>query len=226
MSGPTVYSYDPTSGEALGSSIADPSPLEPGAFLDPAHTTRTPPPETGAGEAACWTGEAWEIRPDHRGETWYAADGAAVTVDHIGDPADDGLAAVAPPPTLEEARATKLAAISAEMADRLAAGAPTPGGLHVALDVGTRTDLGAMATTGGLAASGSVTWSDSYKLGWITIENDRIPLPTPADGIALAASVGDYYAQIRQHGRDLKDAALAAADETELDAIDEAAGWP
>ena len=44
--------------------------------------------------------------------------------------------------------------------------------------------------------------------------------------LALAASVGDWYAAIVQHRRDLKDAALAAEDAAALDAIDVTTGWP
>ncbi|MBN9027888.1 MAG: hypothetical protein J0H20_20445, partial [Rhizobiales bacterium] len=63
-------------------------------------------------------------------------------------------------------------------------------------------------------------------LGWITIENVRIALPTPADGLGLAATVGNFYAALRQHGRNLKDLVEAAETIGEIDAIDETAGWP
>ena len=53
-----------------------------------------------------------------------------------------------------------------------------------------------------------------------------MPLATPAAGLTLAASVGDWYAAVVQHRRDLKDAALAAGDSAALDAIDHFAGWP
>ena len=42
----------------------------------------------------------------------------------------------------------------------------------------------------------------------------------------LAASVGDWYAAVIQHRRDLKDAVLAAEDAAALDAIDVTTGWP
>lgn len=133
------------------------------------------------------------------------------------------------PDTFEGRKAAKVAAIDARLAAALGGGAPVPVGeatLHVALDGGSRADMGAMATTALAAASGAVPWPESYQTGWITVENIRIPLATPADGLALAAGVGDHYAQIRQHGRDLKDAALAAADDTALNAIDINGGWP
>jgi hypothetical protein len=129
------------------------------------------------------------------------------------------------PATVAERRGTKLAAIGSAVSTHLAAGAPIAG-LHVALDDGSRADMTAMGTTAIAAASGALPWPDSYSQGWIAIENVRIPLPTPADGLGLAATVGDFYAQIRQHGRDLKDLAEAATTIPELDAIDETAGWP
>lgn len=131
-----------------------------------------------------------------------------------------------PVPTLDEVRGAKTAAIDAAAHALLATGAPVSVGLHIALDEGSRADLTAMAATATAAASGAVPWPESYARGWITIENVRIPLATPADGLALAALVGNYYATIVQHRRDLKDAALAAETAEALNAIDETAGWP
>lgn len=54
------------------------------------------PPITGAKEAARWTGKAWTIVPDHRGETWYDAEAKPVVIDKPGDPAALGLAPIAP----------------------------------------------------------------------------------------------------------------------------------
>ncbi len=131
-----------------------------------------------------------------------------------------------PSPSFEDRRKIKLDDIIAFGETLLAAGAPVSGGLHVALGDGSRADLTAMAATATAAASGSVSWPESYARGWITIENVRIPLATPAAGLTLAASVGGYYAALVQHRRDLKDQALAAVDTAALDAIDISAGWP
>ena len=128
--------------------------------------------------------------------------------------------------SLDDLRATKLAAISTTADALLAAGAPVDGGLHIALDDGSRADLTAMAATATAASAGAVTWPESYSRGWIAVENVRIPLATPAAGLMLAASVGDLYAAVVQHRRDLKDAALAAEDAAALDAIDVTTGWP
>lgn len=128
-------------------------------------------------------------------------------------------------PSLDELKAAKVAAIDTKTQEVLAVGAPA-NGLHVALSADSRADMGAMATTAALALSGATEWPDSYRRGWISIENTRIPLDAPADGIALAASVGDYYARARQKSRDLKDYALAASTEAELDAVEVDNGWP
>lgn len=128
----------------------------------------------------------------------------------------DGPIALGVPVSQEE----MLDAINARAAAIIAAGAPVTGGLHVALDDGSRADLGSMATTALAAAAGTIVWPESYQTGWIAVENDRIPLPTPAVGLALAAAVGDYYAQVRQRARDLKDDVLAGV------TVDIDTGWP
>lgn len=153
------------------------------------------------------------IGPDGAGIGW-TVDGATWT-----PPAE-------PAPSLDDLRVAKLAKISATADALLSAGAPVEGGLHVALDDGSRADLTAMAATATAASAGTVAWPESYSRGWITIENVRIPLATPAAGLTLAASVGDWYAAIVQHRRDLKDAALLAEDAAALDAIDIEHGWP
>lgn len=135
-------------------------------------------------------------------------------------------APIDPDPTLEDLRTQTLAEIAAKAGDLLSVGAPVSDGLHIALDDGSRADLTAMAATATAAASGAVSWPVSYSRGWITIENVRIPLSTPAAGLTLAASVGNHYAAIIQHRRDLKDAAIAANDAAALDALDINAGWP
>lgn len=131
-----------------------------------------------------------------------------------------------PQPELTDLRAQKMSAIAATADALLAEGVPLDDGLHVALDDGARADLTAMATTASLAASELLPWPESYARGWISMENVRIPLPSPEDGLLLAAKAGNYYAAIVQHRRDLKDAVLAAEDVAALNAIDIAAGWP
>lgn len=86
-----VYSYHPFHGVLTGETIADESPLEPGVYLDPAYTTRTIPPQYESGEIPVWSGERWEVLPDHRGEAWFTDSGEAVTIQVPGSPVDMGL---------------------------------------------------------------------------------------------------------------------------------------
>ena len=220
----TVYQTD-ASGLFVEEVDARESPLEPGVYMIPAGCVEVPPPITGAKEAAVWMADAWTLVADHRGEVWFNGD-EPVTVDFVGDPGEKGLSPEPPAPSLIVLRAAKLAAISAAADALLATGAPIDGGLHVALDDRSSADLMVMAATATAASAGTVSWPESYSRGWIAVENVRIPLATPADGLALAASVGDWYAAIVQHRRDLKDAALAAGDAAALDAIDVTTGWP
>ena len=126
---------------------------------------------------------------------------------------------------LESARALRRAAVDQAVVEKLQAGYPDPGtGLHVDIHPdGRRADMAGLVSAALIAASGAAAWSAAYSQGWIAKENTRIPLPTPEAGIALAAAAGDWYARIRQRGRDLKDAINAAADPA---TVDIAAGWP
>lgn len=219
-----IYQTD-ADGLLVAATEARESPLEPGVYLIPAGCVEVAPPDAEAGKAAVWSGTAWTMVADHRGETWY--DGREpVAIDFVGDPAERGYRIEVPAPTLDDLRAGKLETIAAAADALLATGAAVEGGLHVALDDGSRADLTAMATTATAAASGAIVWPEAYARGWISLENARIPLATPGAGLALAAGVGAWYAAVVQHRRDLKDAALAAEDAAALNAIDITAGWP
>lgn len=71
MATKTVYNYNPDTGEYLGPETAHESPMEPGVYLLPAHSTETAPPEAGEHQAAVYRNGAWLLTDDHRGETWY-----------------------------------------------------------------------------------------------------------------------------------------------------------
>ncbi len=78
-----IHHYSPVTGEYLGAGIAHESPLEPGVFLLPAHSTTTAPPEPGANQAAVFADGAWTLVPDHRGQRWYQPDGSEVNIDQV-----------------------------------------------------------------------------------------------------------------------------------------------
>lgn len=56
-----LHHYHPDTGLPLGTSTADESPLEPGAYLIPAHATELPPPPCADGERIVWIGAAWRV---------------------------------------------------------------------------------------------------------------------------------------------------------------------
>ncbi len=123
---------------------------------------------------------------------------------------------------LADRRQAAVRAINTERDRRLSLGAPYAGKLIDVSDRG-RADLGGMVSAAVLAAAGTIPWAASYADGWITMDNTRLALPTPGDGVELAATVGEWYGRIVQYARSLKDAALASdAPESVLKSME----WP
>lgn len=116
-----VYSYDRQTRELVGTSYADPDPLEEGNLLIPAHATHIEPPAPRAGFAVVWNGAAWGYVPDHRGETWFTADGLAVTILEPGDPVVRGLLREDPSPPPPPPPAPTLADLQAKLEEIQAA---------------------------------------------------------------------------------------------------------
>ena len=227
-----IWHIDPATLELIGTGVADPDPECPGQYLIPAFAVASEPPPPEPGHARRWALGSWVHVPDHRGETWWRSRGEPVVIEHLGDPAEAGLTPnepPTPPPTLEDRRSALIAAVNAKADALLALGAPVVLGdrtLHVRLDDGSRSDLSAMGATAIAVAAGVASWPESYALGWITIENVRVPMPALTDGLALAASAGDWYARIVQRRRSLKDELAAAPDEAALSEIGIDEGWP
>lgn len=92
-----AYNYDPVTLEYIGQSEADESPLEPGVYLYPAHSTPKPPSATGNNESAVFdiASQSWSVVPDFRGQTMYDSTGAQVVVVDLGA-LPPGLSATAP----------------------------------------------------------------------------------------------------------------------------------
>jgi hypothetical protein len=109
-------------------------------------------------------------------------------------------------------RAARLQAVQAMRQRLMDRGAPF-GGKRIEMDDATRANLSGMAVTAILVLTGALPeWPASYALGWITLDNTRIALPTPQAGITLAASVAGWYSGLVQYARDAKDAVLTAED--------------
>jgi hypothetical protein len=68
---PQAFNIEPATGEYLGACQADPSPLEPGVWLFPAHSVTDAPPIAGQGQAVVRENGAWTVVADHRGATAY-----------------------------------------------------------------------------------------------------------------------------------------------------------
>ena len=58
-----IYHFHPETGLYIGQGKADPSPLEPGVWLIPAHATTDVPPKPGDGKQAVWSNGAWMVQP-------------------------------------------------------------------------------------------------------------------------------------------------------------------
>lgn len=97
-----VYLYDAVTGEFKGTYYAQESPLEPGIFLAPVHSTEIAPPAPSANEVAVYASGSWVLQPDYRGQTIYnQATGASLEVTAIGAiPSGFGLSQPALPPTV------------------------------------------------------------------------------------------------------------------------------
>jgi hypothetical protein len=66
-----IYHYHPDYKIYLGSSDADPSPLEPGVFLIPAYSTDIEPPTCESNQIQIFNETSWDIIEDQRG-TYYS----------------------------------------------------------------------------------------------------------------------------------------------------------
>jgi hypothetical protein len=122
---------------------------------------------------------------------------------------------------LDQRRATAVAMIEAHKARLMAAGAPYAG-RRVELDDASRANLNGVVTTALLMEVGAISeWPADYALGWITLDNSRIPLPTPMDGITLGLTVAHWYSGLVQFCRSAKDAVLASeAPEVVVEGLD------
>ncbi|MGR3484442.1 MAG: hypothetical protein ACU0BF_03795, partial [Paracoccaceae bacterium] len=101
-------------------------PIE-GRPLIPAHATTTPPPETGAHEAAVWDGAAWSVVADHRGAVYWTADGTRHRIDVLGETPPDGAAlspSDLPPYPTHEAAVSAMRAWMQGVLDNFTAGVP------------------------------------------------------------------------------------------------------
>lgn len=79
-----IYSYHPETGEYLDTDTAMQSPLEPGVFLMPAHSTNLPPPLSVAGTTPVYVDGVWSLVDDFRGATYYDEAGTPIVIELLG----------------------------------------------------------------------------------------------------------------------------------------------
>lgn len=98
-----IYHYSSDNFEYLQESEARKSPLEPDVYLEPANSTKVPPPECGQNEVAVFNGVRWQIFPDFRGD-WFDQSREKVTISQLG-PLPNGYVKDLPPLTGEQLKA-------------------------------------------------------------------------------------------------------------------------
>jgi hypothetical protein len=103
----------------------------PGTILSN-HSTLVATPEPMEGFVPVWNGSAWTHVEDHRGKKGYV-NGEEVEIKEIG-PLPEGWSDAPPPPTLDEAKAAKLAEINAAKWREIEGGQVEYGGLHFHTD--------------------------------------------------------------------------------------------
>jgi len=85
------YNYHPVTHEFINATDARLDPLESkiqgqSVYLLPSNATRGAPPEVGEKEIAVFVNGKWEIKPDHRGTTYYDTQtGEPIIIDTIGE---------------------------------------------------------------------------------------------------------------------------------------------
>ncbi len=84
---PVIYQASPVTGEYVGRSTADPSPLEPGVWLIPSMATMQEPPQTEEGFVAVLStgaGDDWAVIEDDRGLVYDTGTGRESLWEHLG----------------------------------------------------------------------------------------------------------------------------------------------
>lgn len=253
-----AYVYNEKNGEFVREAVTDLDPLETrlagkNVWLLPAHSTFTPPPAAGEKQAAVWNGAKWEIVEDHRqkrdkggviikesgtahwlpGDTWESP---ARYMTELGPLPDDAILArpEKPAPTLDEAKAAKMAAIDAETSSAILAGfdyemdagTGTPEALHFSYDSFDQQNFTDSASVAIMAQSGakglpaSVTWN-AYR-GWTPESGGELVRLTldPVEFLALytGGALSHKAAKMEEGGR-RKAAVADAASAEELTGI-------
>ncbi len=107
-----IYNYDGVSGEYLGQSEAQKSPLEESVYLIPANATDTQPLASKKGYAVCFKEGTWQYVKDERGKTYYDANNNEVKITKL-DQDTSALSEAPKEPSIEQLREAKTAELAA-----------------------------------------------------------------------------------------------------------------
>lgn len=84
-----IYNYHPEHKVYLGSSTADPSPLEPGVFLIPAYATTVKPPECSSSKIQVFNETSWDIIDNCSGTYYNKTTGEIIEHDNPINPPEN-----------------------------------------------------------------------------------------------------------------------------------------
>ena len=237
MPAPVLYHVDQLGAFAGRTSFARRSPADQDeVWLIPEGATTVAPPPVGAGQVALLRGGQWSVIADFRGQLVYdKATLAARLVEEPGDIAESETLQ-APPSAqhvwtgaawrlpLGPAKAAKLRQVAAQLAQRQAAGF-TWFGVVYQIDEASQGRIAALALKAERVVAGraGATWNAGFR--FLAADNSRVAF-TAAEFGAFADAAANAVIALRERARDLKDEILAAANASELAAIDVTAGWP
>lgn len=92
-----IYNYSNITGEYVGTSQADPSPLEQGVWLIPANATEIAPPSVTGNEVAVFENGAWQKLADFRGTKYWTDSETETEINEIGVTVPANATTQAPP---------------------------------------------------------------------------------------------------------------------------------
>ena len=107
-----IYNYDGASGEYIGQSEAQKSPLEENVYLIPANATDKQPLASKKGFAVCFKEGAWQYVKDDRGAIYYDENNREVKITSLGQDTL-GLRETPKEPPIEQLREAKTAELAA-----------------------------------------------------------------------------------------------------------------
>lgn len=107
-----IYNYDGASGEYIGQSEAQKSPLEENVYLIPANATDKQPLASKKGFAVCFKEGAWQYIKDERDKTYYDANNNEVKITKL-DQDTSALSETPKEPPIEQLREAKTAELAA-----------------------------------------------------------------------------------------------------------------